>query len=204
MWKDRLRISALAAIAAHAQVAPPAAKFEVASIRPGCGNAAAAPATQTKTEKVSARRVSSSPGRLNECRSLADLIHMAYVMYAGGKFHGVWGPQFESGPPLEGGPAWVRSDTYQITAKAEGAASREIMSGPMLQALLEDRFRLKIHRETRDVPVYVLTLGKSGSRLTPSKPASCFQSPPRQPGDPVTPIPPGQKPCMNMIGFRKG
>ncbi len=61
---------------------------------------------------------------------------MAWVMYAGGQFHGVWGPQFEAGPPLEGGPAWVRSDTYQITAKAEGAATRENMSGPMLQALL--------------------------------------------------------------------
>ena len=141
MWNGlrQINLAVLTAIAVHAQVPTP--KFEVSSIRPGCGNAAAGmPATQTKSEKAGGRSASSSIGRLNECRSLADLIHMAYVMYAGGQFHGVWGPQFESGPPLEGGPAWVRSDTYQITAKADGPASREMMSGPMLQALLEDRF----------------------------------------------------------------
>ena len=40
------------------------------------------------------------------------------------------------------------------------------MQGPMLQALLEDRFKLKIRRETREVPVYVLTVGKERPQAT--------------------------------------
>jgi bla regulator protein BlaR1 len=43
----------------------------------------------------------------------------------------------------------------------------------MLQALLEDRFKLKVHRETREAPVYVLTVAKSGSKLEPFKEGSC-------------------------------
>jgi len=44
------------------------------------------------------------------------------------------------------------SDRYQISAKAGDAVSKEMMNGPMLRALLEERFRLKFHRETRAVP----------------------------------------------------
>jgi uncharacterized protein (TIGR03435 family) len=49
---------------------------------------------------------------------------------------------------LEGGPARIVSDRYQISAKAGDAVSKEMMNGPMLRALLEERFRLKFHRET--------------------------------------------------------
>jgi uncharacterized protein (TIGR03435 family) len=142
-------------------------------------------------------------GRLNECHTLADLIHVAYIMYAGGTFHGVWGPQFEAGPPLEGGPAWVRSDVYRVIATAGAAQSRGVMSGPMLQALLEDRFRLKLHREAREVPVYTLTVAKGGSKMTPST-SNCVTTGPHEPGIPFAPPAPGQQYCMDMIGFRKG
>jgi uncharacterized protein (TIGR03435 family) len=54
---------------------------------------------------------------------------------------------------LEGGPARIDSDRYQISAKAGDAVSKEMMSGPMLRALLEERLRLKFHRETREVPI---------------------------------------------------
>ena len=37
------------------------------------------------------------------------------------------------------------------------------MLGPMLQDVLEDRFKLKVHRETRQVPVYELVVAKGGS-----------------------------------------
>jgi uncharacterized protein (TIGR03435 family) len=47
------------------------------------------------------------------------------------------------------------------------------MHGPMLQALLEDRFKLRVHRETRDVPVYALTIAKGGLKLPPFKEGSC-------------------------------
>ena len=45
--------------------------------------------------------------------------------------------------------------------------------GPMLQALLEDRFKLKIHRESRDVPVYLLTVVAKGPKLQPFVEGTC-------------------------------
>ena len=48
-----------------------------------------------------------------------------------------------------------------------------MMSGPMMQKLLEDRFKLRIHRETREVPVYALTVAKSGPKLPPFQEGSC-------------------------------
>jgi len=75
--------------------------------------------------------------------------------------------------PLEGGPAWVRSDRYTINAIADGDQSREVIYGRMLRALLEERFRLEIGRETREVPVYELTLAKSGAKLEPFREGGC-------------------------------
>jgi uncharacterized protein (TIGR03435 family) len=44
----------------------------------------------------------------------------------------------------------------------------------MVRALLEDRFKLKIHRETREIPVYALTVTKGGPKLQPFKEGSCM------------------------------
>jgi len=60
-----------------------------------------------------------------------------------------------------------------LNAKAEGNPSQEMMRGPMLQALLEERFKLKVHWETREVPVYALTLSKGGPKLQSFKDGSC-------------------------------
>ena len=49
-----------------------------------------------------------------------------------------------------------------------------MMNGPMLQSLLEDRFQLKVHRETREIPVYALTIAKGGSKLQPFREGSCI------------------------------
>jgi uncharacterized protein (TIGR03435 family) len=48
-----------------------------------------------------------------------------------------------------------------------------MMRGPLMQRLLEDRFRLKVHRETREVPVYFLTVAKEGHKLKASQEGSC-------------------------------
>ena len=74
---------------------------------------------------------------------------------------------------ISGGPAWIKSDRYDVEAKAEGNPSAKAMEGPMLQALLEDRFKLKIHRVTREIPVYELTVAPKGFKLTPMKEGSC-------------------------------
>jgi len=74
---------------------------------------------------------------------------------------------------ISGGPEWIDSERYDIDAKAERIAKSEMMQGPMLQALLEDRFKLKIHHGTREIPVYNLTVAKDGSKLQPFKEGSC-------------------------------
>ncbi len=65
---------------------------------------------------------------------------------------------------IVGAPGWVSSERYDITAKAEGAASPEQLK-PMLQALLAERFQMTFHRETKEVMGYVLVLGKGASKM---------------------------------------
>ena len=65
-------------------------------------------------------------------------------------------------PDIEGAPGWLKSERYQIDATAAGAPSYAVMAGPMMQALLEERLKLKAHRETRNVPVYELKTVKAG------------------------------------------
>ena len=70
-----------------------------------------------------------------------------------------------------GGPSWLISDRFDVTAKAEDNATPQQLNA-MLQSLLADRFRLKIHRETRQSDVYRLvkarTDGKLGDSLKPA------------------------------------
>src|SRR5229473_2606080 len=80
---------------------------------------------------------------------------------------------------LTGGPGWIKSEEgiYDIEAKAEdgvipagmSARARTAKMKLMLQALLADRFRLAIHHETKELPVYALVVAKDGPKLTMSK-----------------------------------
>jgi bla regulator protein blaR1 len=66
-------------------------------------------------------------------------------------------------------PKWATTDMYEIQAKAEGNPSKDQMR-LMMQSLLADRFKLKVHFETREMPVFALTLvtpGKTGPKLIP-------------------------------------
>jgi uncharacterized protein (TIGR03435 family) len=65
------------------------------------------------------------------------------------------------------GAASLPFELYDIAAKAERPATRDEML-EMLRRLLEERFRLAVRRETRAVPVYALTVVKSGPKLQPS------------------------------------
>jgi uncharacterized protein (TIGR03435 family) len=179
----------LNAPAIKAQTAPPGTpRFEVASIKP------------CKIEPNTLRRGGdSSPGRLSEgCDLLADdnglgIIHRAYVVFAGGHPNPNWPI------PIKGGPRWIHTDMYRIDAKAGGHPSMDMMRGPMFQALLEDRFKLKIHLETQQGPVYDLTLASGSSRLQPFKEGSCVQLPLTRP----FPAPPsGQHYCMDRVGLK--
>jgi uncharacterized protein (TIGR03435 family) len=87
------------------------------------------------------------------------------------------------------------SDYYVINAETAEKAGTEAMKGPMLQAILEDRFRLKVHRETRQVPVYVLTVAKGGSKLQQVPEGSCV--PPDNSTWPMPKLPAGKTYCIS-------
>lgn len=131
------------------------ASFEVASIKP------------CKADAVGARSGGSGGGSSTDrltlrCQTVMHFIEEAYAPRT-----------LFSSVPIDGGPAWINSDGYSIEAKADGAPGQALMKGPMLQALLEDRFKLRIHRESREVAVYALSVAKGGPKLEPSKPGSC-------------------------------
>jgi uncharacterized protein (TIGR03435 family) len=81
---------------------------------------------------------------------------------------------------LAGGPDWISSperDVYDIEAVAEEGAvprglpvkERDARVMTMLQALLADRFKLAVHHESKELPVYALTVSKGGHKMRPAK-----------------------------------
>jgi uncharacterized protein (TIGR03435 family) len=164
------RFTALAVLAAcpsFSQTPSPAPSFEAASVRPcdpspeGLGG-------------IKPGSMGINPGRLHvKCVPVMGLIRFAYVMFADASARTIFGPD-----PISGGPAWINSGGYDIEAEAAGTPSGQMMEGPMLQTLLEDRFRLKIHREIKAIPVYDLTVGKSGFRLQRLSEGSCVRPAP--------------------------
>ncbi len=85
---------------------------------------------------------------------------------------------------LSGGPTWLNSDRYDVEAKMDPDAAealnklsnedRAVVQQHMIQALLAERFGLVFHRETRDMAVYMLVVGKSGSKLHEAKPGDTY------------------------------
>src|SRR5580658_7636377 len=192
MKKLALIAAGMAAIAQSQSPAAPIPKFEVAAIRlsKDCDGGGGA----TKSVSPLGRSESSSPGSLNvNCATVMGLIQQAYVRYANGRLN-----QVDGSAPISGGPSWINSERYDINAKADGNASPEMMLGPMMQALLEDRFKLKMRRETREVSVYDLTVAKNGPKLKPSKEGICDVT--KLPGPPS----PGQVPGCNFMLMAQG
>jgi len=153
---------------AHAQTAAPAAQpaaqasdpatdpalkppeFEVASIKP----------YKQEGEGIRMMTRFTPDGFTGEGLSLHFLIRQAYGLE-------------ES--QIVGGDKWVDSDQYAINAKMDEADIEALkkldrdqglkLRQKMMQALLADRFKLKTHRETRQLPVYELVPAKGGSKL---------------------------------------
>jgi len=67
------------------------------------------------------------------------------------------------------GPSWLDEDRYTIAAKVPAGATKEQVP-LMWQNLLADRFGLKVHRETREIPIYEVTVAKNGPKLKESDP----------------------------------
>jgi uncharacterized protein (TIGR03435 family) len=106
----------------------------------------------TACEAFRQRPVPESPGKLQTgCTTLRQFIEQAYGPFASGHIN-----------PLS---SVTITDYYEIDAEAAGHPSQAMMKGPMLRALLEDRFQLKVHQETKEVPDYRLTVATGGPKL---------------------------------------
>jgi len=77
---------------------------------------------------------------------------------------------------ITGGPGWLDTDHYDVEAKADHAYSKEELHA-MFRSLLEDRFKLKLRKETREGPVYALTVDKSGSKMKVNEGPQDYQIP---------------------------
>jgi len=162
------------------QQSPPAGSgkpaFEVASVKPN------------KSGEASGNLGFGAGGRLTATNAtVRDLIKAAYAS-----------PQPLFDFQLVGGPNWINSERFDITTRAEGQPQfAQLML--MLRTLLEDRFKLKAHRETRELPTYALVPanpdGRLGRRLR--RAADCSA-----PDAPRRPAVPGQAaPCRIDRGF---
>ena len=65
-----------------------------------------------------------------------------------------------------GGPDWVSTDRFDIAATAPDGAPPE-QTRAMVRTLLKDRFKLVVHMETRDTPIYALVKARADGRLGP-------------------------------------
>ncbi|MCX6633102.1 MAG: TIGR03435 family protein [Candidatus Solibacter sp.] len=66
------------------------------------------------------------------------------------------------------GPDWLDSERYEIAGKAAGPATEEQLR-LMMQTLLRERFKLALHRQTKELSAYVLVVGKNGLKVPESK-----------------------------------
>ena len=96
-----------------------------------------------------------------------------------------------------GGPEWIDSDRYDIQVKTPGQRNFQMMRS-LVRELLKDRFKLQLHREKRELPVYTLTVVKGGLRMWKTSEGSCV---PFDPGIRHPPTP-GEKP-PDYCGFIK-
>lgn len=127
----------IAAISAQGQPTP---AFEVASVK------VAPPRTGTAAFTA----VDSDPAMVRYSNmTLLNLIAIAY---------------HRDSRLIMAGPAWLDSDAYDVVAKLPPDTAKDQVPA-MLQTLLTERFRLTVHRETKEQRAYTLVVGKNGPKL---------------------------------------
>jgi len=135
-----LSVICLVVTAAFAQ----SPKFDVASLKP----------TQSPGPNSTVRPSPSGDRYIGVNASLRLMIQVAYRLK----------PE-----QIVGGPDWVASDTWDLNAKTDRQATTDDLR-LMLQDLLTERFHLKLRRDTKELPAYILSVDKSGPKLTPHQP----------------------------------
>ena len=182
-------ILAFAFVAVHAQAPTARPTFEVASVKP---NRSGEPRVMIRSEPGGRFTATNVPLRV--------LIRNAYGITEDSR--------------IVDAPGWVGSERFDIVAKASSEVPSLIPGGAvgpmnlMLQALLEDRFRLGVHRETRELPLYVLSIAAADRRLGPRLTRTTVDCvailaklyPPNGPAAPPPPFVPGQPPPCGSTG----
>lgn len=97
-----------------------------------------------------------------------------------------------------GAPDWVRTKRFDIQAKAEGNPPPSQQD--LLQALLEERFHLAAHRETREMPVFALVLARKDGKLGPQVMRTDFDCDAYRAGPHPLPEPGRTPPCGMRVG----
>jgi len=164
----------LLGVAALVAVAAPIV-FGLANPAPEAGPQASTPSTSKLTYEVASikpdksagnmMRIMNTPDGLTATVPLHELIRLAYGVQT-----------FQ----ISGAPDWAKSDKYNIEAKMDKSTVDELSKisedqrqptrQRMLQALLAERFKLTLHRETKELPVYDLIIAKGGPKLEQAKP----------------------------------
>jgi uncharacterized protein (TIGR03435 family) len=83
-----------------------------------------------------------------------------------------------------GGPPWMKTDRFDIAAKADRELKGEDRE-PALMALLAERFLLQTHKETRELPGFVLQAPKDAKTVTEAKSGERYSLRPNDQGDPT-------------------
>jgi uncharacterized protein (TIGR03435 family) len=98
---------------------------------------------------------------------------------------------------ISGGPEWINSDRWTIEAKADRRGTSDELHAALAH-LLEERFQLKVRHETRELPVYILTVDKKGSKMPVHDPADLLHEPIS--GGPIQGMT-GRNATMNYFAF---
>lgn len=155
----RLLLIGSAASALVAQSTPTAAKdlpaFEAASVKPSAR-------AKLGGEGSRKQSVTVDPGRI----TLVNVTLQACIRAA-----------FEVKDYQISGPSWLEDDRFDISAKAADAVPEKELHR-MLQRLLAERFKLEYHTVKKDLPAYVLLVGKNGPKFTESKSEGEFSAMP--------------------------
>ncbi len=175
-----LGVSMLSQVSAQSgPVAAGGPAFEVASVRPN------------KSSYVGMNLESQPGGRLTGTNvTTAMLIRFAYDL-----------PDFL----IFGSPGWLGSDRFDVTAKADGDVPLD-QKRLMLRRLLAERFKLTVHTEARDLPIYAMVMARNDGRMGPqlrrttsdcasAEPAATFG---------IGPSPAGGPPSCGYFGFAPG
>jgi uncharacterized protein (TIGR03435 family) len=172
VWKAALAVTGIAiAAAAVGSQGKPRPAFEVSSIKP------------LDVSKMSRGHEGHQLDRERFVDRTEPLQYIVRAYLAGTTCVMTATPAFGHSCPLISGPVpeWLKTESYEIQAKMPANSvpsytpqQLRLEDTPelnlMLQVLLEDRFHLKVHWETKQLPVYLLTVGKNGPRLKKSVP----------------------------------